>query len=445
MLITPTFRHPTLHLRAPFAFTRSITIKPRRCLFPQLRPTLFLTLRRRARPIEHYISKPLELTPVAKVFELITARIHSRMILALFADVVKYVSGVVTSLSRMLPGDGGTLMTCFKRFACAACLALCALLVPQSSFADYIGLVSSPSFTGAVYRITDTGTVVPTNYAGTIPQTIKDQTETYFAALTLTPNLQKVYSFTNTLGFANYVLAWDTATNAFRLSDTFSPGGVGDNYVNNAGAPIILGNEVFVTSFIGMNFSGNRQVKRYDLTTHALLQTIDPLTPQSLNDIALNASGSLLYVAGTSGIYLYDRISGVYQSTVKSLLLPGVTGNIAVGPDNRLYVRSFATGDVLRYSLSGSFEDTFLSHNDYPNLGTIQFGVDGNLHAFQTAGGGNLIRKFNPSTGALLSSTPAGFMANGRITYLPVPEPACISLFAIFAAAIASRGRSCPR
>src|SRR5262249_9398060 len=161
----------------------------------------------------------------------------------------------------------------------------------------------------------------------------------YFAALTLTPDLQKVYSFTNTLGFANYVLAWDTATNAFRSSDTFSPSGVGDNYVNNADAPIIVGNEVFVTSFIGMNFSGNRQVKRYNLTTHALLQTIDPLTPQSLNDIALNASGSLLYVAGTSGIYFYDKVGGNYQSTVKSLLLPGVTGNIAVGPDNRLYVR----------------------------------------------------------------------------------------------------------
>src|SRR4029079_19154561 len=109
---------------------------------------------------------------------------------------------------------------------------------------------------------------------------------------------------------------------------------------------------------------------------------------------------------------------------------------------NRLYLRNFATGDVQRYTSSGVFVDTFLSHDDYPNIGTIQFGIDGNLHAFQVVSGGNQMRKFDPSSGALLASTPAGFMANSRTTYIPVPEPCGVSLIAIFAASIVSHRRS---
>jgi hypothetical protein len=328
----------------------------------------------------------------------------------------------------------------YYRLARVACLTLCALLTAQSSFADYIGGIGTS--TGEILRIADNGTTLPTSFVANVPQSIKNQTETIVESMTITPDLKKAYSFTNTLGFANYVLAWDTNTSQFRQTDTFSPTGVGDDYVNNARMPVIVGNEIFVTSFIGQNFSGNRQVKRYSLTSHSLLETIDPLVPQAVDDIALNSSGSSLYVAGTSGIYRYTKSAGVYENGLATLLIPGVDGNIAFGPDSRLYVRNFANGDIQRYTTSGAFIDTFISHNDYPNLNTIQFGVDGNLHAYQFTRGPSQIRKFDPTTGSLLSSTPAPFNGDSRITYIPAPEPSGLTLVAIGLAFAASHRRA---
>src|SRR5262249_24382764 len=144
-----------------------------------------------------------------------------------------------------------------------------------------------------------------------------------------------------------------------------------------------------------------------------------------------------LYVAGTSGIYRYTKLAGfpvsTYENALTTLVIPGVDGNIAYGPDNLVYVRNFANGDIQRYTAAGTFLDTFISHNTYPGLGTIQFGVDGNLVAYQTLGSGNQIRKFDPLTGTLLLSTPAGFAINnfnnqGRVFYVPVPEPAGCAL-----------------
>lgn len=332
-------------------------------------------------------------------------------------------------------------MTRCYRPACVACLTLCTLLTAQSAFADYIGAVAS-AFTGDIRRIADNGTTLPTSFIANVPQSIKDQTETIVESIAVTPDLKKVYTFTNTLGFANYILAWDTDTSQFRQSDTFSPTGASDDYVNNARSPVIVGNEIFVTSFIGMNFSGNRQVKRYNLTTHSLLETIDPLLPQAIDDIALNVSGTTLYVAATTGIYRYTKTAGVYENGLATLLIPGVGGNIAFGPDSRLYVRNSANGDIQRYTTSGIFVDTFISHNDYPNLSTIQFGVDGNLHAYQFIPGSTKIRKFDPTTGSLLSSTSAPFNNNSRVTYIPSPEPSGFALVAIGVAFMASHRRT---
>src|SRR4051812_16806991 len=332
---------------------------------------------------------------------------------------------------------GGTLMIRYHRLAVVACFCLCAPVIARFSFADYIGAMPG-SFTGEIRRIADNGVTLPTSFVANVPQSIKNQTETIVESMTVTPDLNKVYSLTNTLGFANYVLAWDTATSQFRQSDTFSPTGVGDDYVNNARTPVIVGNELFVTSFIGQNFSGDRQVKRYSLTTHTLLETIDPLVPQPITDIALSASGTTLYVAGTSGIYRYTKL-GLYENGLATLLIPGVDGNIAFGPDSRLYVRNSANGDIERYTTAGAFVDTFLSHNVYPSLTTIQFGVDGNLHAYQFVGGSSQILKFNPTTGSLLSSTPAPYNLSSHITYIPAPEPSGFALFAIGVALAASQ------
>jgi hypothetical protein len=328
----------------------------------------------------------------------------------------------------------------YYRLACIAGLTLCALLTAQLSFADYIGGIGTS--TGEILRIADNGTTLPTSFVANVPQSIRNQTETVVESMTVSPDLKKVYSFTNTLGLANYVLAWDTNTSQFRQTDTFSPTGAGDDYVNNARLPFIVGNEIFVTSFIGQNFSGNRQVKRYNLTTHSLLETIDPLVPQAIADIALNSSGTSLYVAGTSGIYRYTKSAGNYENGLATLLIPGIDGNIAFGPDSRLYVRNFANGDIERYTTSGTFIDTFISHNDYPSLDTIQFGVDGNLHAYQFTRGLSQIRKFDPTTGSLLSSTPAPYNGGTRITYIPAPEPAGLALVAFGLAFVASHRRA---
>jgi hypothetical protein len=322
-----------------------------------------------------------------------------------------------------------------------ACLSLCALLTARLSFADYIGWQFSS--VGDIRRVTDTGAAVPTSFAANVPPAIKANIETVVETFCATPDLQKVYSFTNTLGEANYILAWDTATSAFRASDTFSPTEVGNDYVDNARQPVIVGNEIFVTSFI--HSSSNRQVKRYNLTTHSLVETIDPLVPQTLDDIALTPSGNLLYAAGTSGIYRYTKVFGNYQSALTSLIVPGVDGNIAYAPDNLLYVRNFANGDIQRYTATGAFLDTFISHNVYPGLGTIQFGVDGNLIAYQTLGTGNQIRKFDPLTGTLLLSTPAtaainNFNNQGRLFYIPVPEPGAFVLLSTCAMLLLSSG-----
>jgi hypothetical protein len=331
------------------------------------------------------------------------------------------------------------LMICFKR-ACVACLTLCSVLVAQFCLADYLG--SNPAggptgITGNVYRYTDSGATVPNSFLANVPQSVKDQTETIFESTATTPNRAKLYSFTNTLGRANYVLAFDISTNQYLAADSFKPSGVGEDYVDNARQPFIVGNEIFVSSFINFATGSNRQVKRFSLTSHSLLETIDPPTAQSLNDIALNSSGSSLFVAGTAGIFRYTKLGGTYENGLTTLIIPGVTGYIAFGPDSQLYVRNSANGDVERYTTSGAFVDTFLSHLTYPNLGTLQFDLNGNLDVFPS--GASPIRKFNAVTGSLLLSTSAGLISTGRITYLPVPEPAGCGLIAIGIAFVAGR------
>ena len=193
---------------------------------------------------------------------------------------------------------------------------------------------------------------------------------------------------------------------------------------------MIKGNDLYVLSAVGgLPFTPpiNYQIKHYDLTTKAFVGTIDPPSPQTLDDIALGSSlfGPTLFVSSPAGIYAYSD-SPNFNSIPPDLFLPGVEGNLAVGPDNLLYVRNFANGDVQRYNQFGTLVDTFISHTNFPNLGTIQFGFDGNLHAHQSSPSASSILTFSGTTGALLFSTPDHFSGT-RITYVPpVPEPSTV-------------------
>ena len=351
---------------------------------------------------------------------------------------------------------------------CAALAAAFVFIGVQCSFADYIGTsygIGGKPGTGGPTRIRDNGTVVSTNYTSTVPLSIQNALETYDAGVALTPDLAKLYTLVNTLGFSNYVIAADTSTGQFRAADTFAlsqqfPPLSGDNnYIGVSGIvqPLIAGDELFTLS--RANFPGggpeNWQIKRFDLATHALLEVINPPTTQHLQDIAVDPLTSRLYASGTAGIYSFNRTFsftppssfGFVYGTTPQLLIPGVSGNLAIGP-GLLYVKNSANGDIQRYTTSGAFIDTFISHNAYPNLGTIQFGVDGNLHVYQGGSGfppASNILKFSGINGNLLSSTPNSYLTNQRITFVPVPEPASWLVLVIGAAVCSCSRRTTAR
>jgi hypothetical protein len=260
----------------------------------------------------------------------------------------------------------------------------------------------------------------------------------------LTPDLKIVYGLPNTLGAANVILAWDTDTGQRRPADDLNQGAVPyDQYIITGGGhtqPIIRNNELFAISPIYTSAGQNNnswQVKRLSFATDSLIETINPPTAQVLADIALSTSGTTLYAAGTSGIYKYLRASGNFHTIPPELLIPGVDGNLALGL-GLLYVRNFANGDVERYdSALGDYIDTIISHTAYPNLGTIQFGIDGNLHVYQ-GGASPKILKFNSITGGFLSSTPNSQLENSRIFYV-VPEPSAAMLLSLGIAASVGR------
>jgi hypothetical protein len=317
---------------------------------------------------------------------------------------------------------------------------------PQVSRADYIGLINVGL--GGQLRMRDDGTFVPNGILG-LPHSISSNIESYDEAVALSPDLKKTYLFVDTLGFSNYVIASDTNTGQFLPNDTLalplSTPPQNENYILQARQPLIKGNDLYVLSAIDLRLPIKYQIKHYDLATKAFVDTISPPSPQTLDDIALGSSlfGPTLYVSSPAGIYAYSGGPN-FNSLPPDLFLPGVEGNLAIGPDNLLYVRNFANGDVQRYTQLGTFVDTFISHTNFPNLRTIQFGFDGNLHAYQEGFSASNILTFSGTSGALIFSTPNHFV-NGRITYVPpVPEPATTTLFGVCIVALFKR-RPCFR
>jgi hypothetical protein len=325
---------------------------------------------------------------------------------------------------------------------CTLLLVGCsAVLGPHVSFADYIGPAIPDPFHGGQIRANDSGTKV-LDYSLGIPSSIRGQIETAGVNHAVTSDLSTVYQFDNTLGFSAYVLASNVATGQYLPDKSFIAGGVccappPNNYIYHATQPVIHGNDLYVISgeeLSNGDISESTLIKHYNLLTKTFIEDIasGPTAHQTIDDLAWRPSGddsslANLFVSSQSGI---SDVFSIGTITGFVPVVPGVRGDIAIGPDDRLFVRNAANGDVERYNLTtGLLIDTFISHTTYPIMGRIQFGVDGDLRIGST--GGNLMT-FSGTTGTLLRSTHLPFTSYyGRITYIPVPEPNSAAIIGI--------------
>ena len=103
--------------------------------------------------------------------------------------------------------------------------------------------------------------------------------------------------------------------------------------------------------------------------------------------LAFSNDGSKLFVAslGNGSILQYDANSGAYQRTIATSAM-GISypNDIAVGPDNNLYVANYASNSILRYSTGSSpaFLGTFASGAATLGVTGLAFGTDpGNNNA----------------------------------------------------------------
>jgi hypothetical protein len=307
------------------------------------------------------------------------------------------------------------------------------------------------------YRIRDNGTLV--GYYTPPPAEVEETTGEDYA---VTPDLQTLYQFTNALGFSNLIFGFDVLSRQYQPDKNLHSGGCcfpdvsGDAIINprmsliRANDPLGAGDLFTISALFGYPFDATPQIKRYDRETDAYVESIDPPTPQRVYDFAFGPDNRL-YMAAEDGIFVYEESAGGFGLLSPAPLINDVTGTIAFGPDGRLYVRNVGSGDVDRYTTAGEHVDTFIPAAEIPELGgspvgdffvpargSIQFGVDGNLHLLLDVGVG----KFSGSTGDLLATAlldPFVVGAYGRVTYLPVPEPA--SLLLILPAFVCLSGR----
>jgi hypothetical protein len=342
-------------------------------------------------------------------------------------------------------------------------LFLCVTLAGDS-WADYI-ISGDPDAGGtAVFRARDDGT--PTiSYGGGYNYELVDLPgygevffETVGVAHAVTPDMQTVYVFVNTLGYSDLTLAFDVGSGAYqpdKLLVTDLGASYGDDYILGARRPLIHGNDMFVLSQIAddppYSSTTNAQIKRFDLSAvgsaeGAFVEAIDPPTPQEIYDITFGPD-DLLYASAEDGVFSYYETPAWpfpttpppgygegFELVSASPLIAGVTGLIEVGSDGELYVLNDANGNIERYDLgTGAFIDTFLTSTSAGgDILAMDFGGDGNVHALVGEGWNYRILRVRGATGDVISTVDLGlppdsyylYAANAQITYIPVPEPA---------------------
>jgi hypothetical protein len=338
----------------------------------------------------------------------------------------------------------------------------CSLFVSRAPVqADYVlGEYTS------TYRIRDDGTLVGT-YIPPADAVDAAIVETIGEDYAVSPDFKTLYQFTNALGYSDVAFAFDVSSRQYLADMTLqSPpyccASLFPGSIVNARMPLIRAHDpfdagdLFVISFnLGYPDDETPKIQRYNRVTDSYVETIDPPTPQMMYDFAFGPDDRL-YIAAEEGIFVYEESAVGFDLVSSTPLIGSVTGTITFGPDGQLYVRDVVSGNIDRYTDEGVFADTFIpatslpEHGgaiDYhlPGRGSIQFGADGNLHLLSKHGGDPgpgpfryIVGKYDGANGNLLAEieltdSSTFLLASGRVTYLPIPEPAGLSL-AIFAA-----------
>jgi hypothetical protein len=197
----------------------------------------------------------------------------------------------------------------------------------------------------------------------------------------------------------------------------------------------ILGRNVLES--IRFRNGGPNFIESINADTGAVMQQVDAPGARS---IALGrGANAALYASGNrNGIYIYDNFrahSALPFTLTPRLLVPDVTGEVDVAPDNSLLVN---IGGVLRRydGVTGADLGVFLDTTALGGhrFGTIEFGPNGDLYVLSLQGPQGstptwVQYRLNGQTGAVISSfTDPRLSGSSKIVPLGVPEPGAFSL-----------------
>jgi outer membrane protein assembly factor BamB len=184
-----------------------------------------------------------------------------------------------------------------------------------------------------------------------------------------------------------------------------------------AGGTSVMGLATIVNDDAGISVN-NATVTKGNLLFGSLGTLVDQAGNGGLNrsmGMAIGPDGNL-YVGSysTNQVLRYSATTGAFLGAFVTAGSGGLNGpaidGLAFRPDGKLYVASRDSGSVLRYdATTGAFIDTFVTPNSggLSSVRGMTFGPDGNLYV--SSGDTNQVFQYNGTTGAFLSVfVPAG-------------------------------------
>jgi WD40 repeat protein len=194
-------------------------------------------------------------------------------------------------------------------------------------------------------------------------------------------------------------------------------------------------------------------IEKFDGTTGARVGDVVPwVYPIGYKRIRFGPDG-LLYAVRANGSSTTDIVrfnpdtGAVVDTFITGRPFRGPT-DFTFGPDGTLFMSNFNGTDLTRYDGTTPIPiDDLQSLIEYPPavyLDLITYAPDGSLIAVDTAGGFSNwpLKKFNPTTGALIADLPHGVFVALAFTP-PVPEPSAVAwLLVAFSSVSLCRPRS---